>query len=122
MFTPDLIAADALRLARTALAEDGDRDITSEVCVAPEQIGSVSIEAREGCVLAGRGYADAVVRKRSKVGEEALRICLLDYLLVGQWDGGSVGTDDDVDVLEFSNSFQVASFHESTNDARRATK
>ncbi|MEO5799718.1 MAG: carboxylating nicotinate-nucleotide diphosphorylase [Gemmatimonadales bacterium] len=60
MLTPDLIAADALRVARVALAEDGDRDITSEVTVAAEQSGHAEIEAREGCVLAGRVYADAV--------------------------------------------------------------
>lgn len=62
MLTPDMIAADALRVARVALAEDGDRDITSAVCVVAEQGGRGVIEAREGCVLAGRLYADAVVR------------------------------------------------------------
>ncbi|MES2306792.1 MAG: carboxylating nicotinate-nucleotide diphosphorylase [Gemmatimonadota bacterium] len=60
MLTPDLIAADALRVARVALAEDGDRDITSEVTVAAEQTGHAEIEARESCILAGRVYADAV--------------------------------------------------------------
>lgn len=62
MLTTDLIAADALRVARTALAEDGDRDITSEVTVAVDQSGRADIEAREGCVLAGRTYAAAVVQ------------------------------------------------------------
>lgn len=62
MLSPDVVAADALRVARVALAEDGDRDITSEVTVAPEQVGVASIDAREPCVLAGRVYADAVVQ------------------------------------------------------------
>ncbi len=61
MLSADSIAADALRVARVTLAEDGDRDISSEVCVGAEQRGRARIEAREGCLLAGCGYADAVV-------------------------------------------------------------
>lgn len=56
----DVVAADALRVARTTLAEDGDRDITSEVTVPAEQRGEAVLEAREGGVLAGAQYADAV--------------------------------------------------------------
>ncbi|MEP6590917.1 MAG: carboxylating nicotinate-nucleotide diphosphorylase [Gemmatimonadota bacterium] len=55
-----MLHADADRVARMALAEDGARDITSEVCVAEDQQGVAVIEAREACVLAGRVYADAV--------------------------------------------------------------
>ncbi|MES2125451.1 MAG: carboxylating nicotinate-nucleotide diphosphorylase [Gemmatimonadota bacterium] len=61
MLAPVALAADALRVARMALAEDGDRDITSEVCIAAAQDGEAVIEAREECVLAGRIYADSVV-------------------------------------------------------------
>lgn len=62
MLTADMLAADALRVARVALAEDGDRDVTSEACVMAGQVGRAAIEAREGCVVAGQVYADAVVQ------------------------------------------------------------
>lgn len=63
MLTPVMLAADALRVARMSLAEDGDRDITSEVCIVAGQDGVAVIEAREDCVFAGRVYADAVVEQ-----------------------------------------------------------
>ncbi len=56
-----VIAVDAERLAALALAEDGARDITSAVAVESGATGSATIVAREALVLAGRGYADAVV-------------------------------------------------------------
>jgi nicotinate-nucleotide pyrophosphorylase (carboxylating) len=58
---PVVIAADAARLAALALAEDGARDITSAVAVEPGATGSATVVARESLVLAGSGYADAVV-------------------------------------------------------------
>jgi nicotinate-nucleotide pyrophosphorylase (carboxylating) len=55
------VARDAARVAALALAEDGGRDVTSMVVLAPDQQGVAVIEAREPLVLAGRAYADAVV-------------------------------------------------------------
>lgn len=54
------IAADARRVAEAALAEDGPRDITTEITVRPEQIATGVIECRAGGVVAGLTYADAV--------------------------------------------------------------
>jgi nicotinate-nucleotide pyrophosphorylase (carboxylating) len=54
------IAADAERVADAALREDGDRDITTDVCVAANQIATGVIECRRGGVVAGLTYADAV--------------------------------------------------------------
>lgn len=56
-----LIAADAARVARLALDEDGARDVTSEASVASSMNGTALIEVREDVVLAGCAYADAVV-------------------------------------------------------------
>ncbi len=56
-----VIAADAARVAAIAVAEDGPRDITSEVTMAVGQQGRARIEARQPLVLSGRRYADAVV-------------------------------------------------------------
>lgn len=42
------------------MAEDGPRDITTEVTVPAGAIGLVSVEFRSGGVIAGRAYADAV--------------------------------------------------------------
>jgi nicotinate-nucleotide pyrophosphorylase (carboxylating) len=58
---PDL-AADAERLAAIALAEDGARDVTSDVTVADAAPGAGRLEFRSGGVLAGLPYADAVAR------------------------------------------------------------
>lgn len=55
------IERDSARIAAIALAEDGERDVTSLVTIAPDQRGTVVIEAREPLVLSGRPYADAVV-------------------------------------------------------------
>lgn len=55
------LARDAARVAAIALAEDGERDVTSLVTLAPDQLGSAAIEARETLVLSGRRHADAVV-------------------------------------------------------------
>ncbi|HTC24876.1 MAG TPA: carboxylating nicotinate-nucleotide diphosphorylase [Gemmatimonadales bacterium] len=54
--------ADAERLAAIALAEDGPRDITSEVTVAAGARATGSIDFRSAGLLAGRVYADAVAR------------------------------------------------------------
>jgi nicotinate-nucleotide pyrophosphorylase (carboxylating) len=59
--TPDF-GADAERVAAIALAEDGHRDLTSDVTVAPAARAAARIEFRSGGVLAGRIYATAVAR------------------------------------------------------------
>ena len=59
--TPDF-GADAERIAAIALAEDGHRDLTSDVTVAPAARRSARIEFRSGGVLAGRVYAGAVAQ------------------------------------------------------------
>lgn len=58
---PVLVALDAARVAEIALAEDGPRDITSEVAIGSAQQADAVIEAREVMVMAGRAWADAVV-------------------------------------------------------------
>jgi nicotinate-nucleotide pyrophosphorylase (carboxylating) len=63
MFERDLralIGADARRVARDALAEDGPRDITTEVTVAANQVATGVLQYRTGGVAAGMPYADAV--------------------------------------------------------------
>lgn len=52
---------DAIRIARVALAEDGARDITSDVCIPAGARGEARIEFRTGGVVAGTAYADAVM-------------------------------------------------------------
>jgi nicotinate-nucleotide pyrophosphorylase (carboxylating) len=59
--TPDF-AADAERLAAIALAEDGSRDVTSDVTVASSARATGRLEFRSGGVLAGRVYAEAVAK------------------------------------------------------------
>ncbi|MBI1967070.1 MAG: carboxylating nicotinate-nucleotide diphosphorylase [Gemmatimonadetes bacterium] len=54
--------ADADRVARLALEEDGAADVTSEAAVASGAAGAAAIEFRSSGVLAGTGYADAVAR------------------------------------------------------------
>ena len=58
---PGVVAADAVRVAALALAEDGADDVTSRVTVAATQQGVGVIEGRAALVMAGRAYADAVV-------------------------------------------------------------
>lgn len=53
---------DAKRLAELALAEDGDRDITTEITGAGNAPAVGVLEARSPLVLAGVAYADAVAR------------------------------------------------------------
>ena len=55
------VAVDARRVAEAAIAEDGDRDVTTMVTVGPSQIATGVIECRGGGVAAGLTYADAVV-------------------------------------------------------------
>lgn len=54
------VAADARRLAATALAEDGPEDVTSLVAVPADHRATAEIEARGTGIFAGRAYADAV--------------------------------------------------------------
>lgn len=54
------VRADAERLARVALAEDGPCDITSDLTVAPGAAGTGLLRARSTVVLAGTTYAAAV--------------------------------------------------------------
>jgi nicotinate-nucleotide pyrophosphorylase (carboxylating) len=56
------VSAEAERIARQALAEDGDTDITSAVTVPAGQEAVGAIEYRSGGVLAGNAFADAVAR------------------------------------------------------------
>jgi nicotinate-nucleotide pyrophosphorylase (carboxylating) len=57
---PPNVQADANRLAREALAEDGTRDITSELTVPPHLTGTAVLEFRTAGIVAGLPYADAV--------------------------------------------------------------
>jgi nicotinate-nucleotide pyrophosphorylase (carboxylating) len=50
------------QIAALALAEDGQRDITSELTVSPSLKGFGVVEYRSGGVVAGREYATAVAR------------------------------------------------------------
>jgi nicotinate-nucleotide pyrophosphorylase (carboxylating) len=54
------IANDARRVAETALAEDGERDVTTEACVPAGQIATGVLECRSAGIAAGLAYADAV--------------------------------------------------------------
>ena len=54
--------SDADRIAAAALAEDGDRDVTTSVTVPPGATAQGLIEYRDGGVLAGTAFADAVAR------------------------------------------------------------
>jgi nicotinate-nucleotide pyrophosphorylase (carboxylating) len=56
------VRADAERLARVALAEDGPRDITSDITVPAGMAGTGLIRFKSAGVLAGTTYADAVAR------------------------------------------------------------
>lgn len=58
---PRELRDDATHVARAALAEDGDRDVTSEACIPRGTPGHAVLEVRERCVLVGTIYADAVV-------------------------------------------------------------
>lgn len=64
------VTDDAARVARVALAEDGGRDITSEVCIPSGTRGVARLEFRSGGVMAGSRYADAVM---AEVGLEPVR-------------------------------------------------
>ena len=54
--------SDADRIAAAALAEDGDTDVTTAVTVPPGLRAVARIEYRDGGVLAGTSFADAVAR------------------------------------------------------------
>jgi nicotinate-nucleotide pyrophosphorylase (carboxylating) len=54
------VSGEPERIAALALAEDGDTDITSAVTVPPGQPAEGRREFRNGGVLAGTAYADAV--------------------------------------------------------------
>jgi len=54
--------SDADRIAAAALAEDGGADVTTLVTVSPNATADGLIEYRDGGVLAGTAFADAVAR------------------------------------------------------------
>jgi nicotinate-nucleotide pyrophosphorylase (carboxylating) len=54
--------SDADRIAAAALAEDGDLDITTSVTVSPGVPAEALIEYRDGGILAGTAFGDAVAR------------------------------------------------------------
>jgi nicotinate-nucleotide pyrophosphorylase (carboxylating) len=56
------VTAEPDRIAAIALAEDGERDITTAVTVPPDLPAEGVIEYRSGGVLAGAAFADAVAR------------------------------------------------------------
>ncbi len=56
------VRADADRLAALALAEDGTRDVTSDITVPPGAAGRGVLLFKGAGVLAGLAYADAVAR------------------------------------------------------------
>jgi len=56
------IGADARRIAELALAEDGPKDLTSDSCIPPDFDAAGILEFRDGGVLAGTVYADAVAQ------------------------------------------------------------
>jgi nicotinate-nucleotide pyrophosphorylase (carboxylating) len=56
------VTGEAERIAALALAEDGDTDITSAVTVPGLEAADGVIEYRDGGVLAGNAWADAVAR------------------------------------------------------------
>jgi nicotinate-nucleotide pyrophosphorylase (carboxylating) len=60
---PASTRADADRVARTALDEDGPRDLTTGVTGAGESPTVGRIEYRSGGILAGREWAEAVARE-----------------------------------------------------------
>jgi len=58
---PDL-TADAERVARAALDEDGSRDLTTETVLTAPRLAVARVEYRQGGVVAGLAYATAVAR------------------------------------------------------------
>ncbi|HEU4700078.1 MAG TPA: carboxylating nicotinate-nucleotide diphosphorylase [Gemmatimonadales bacterium] len=66
-------AADAERLAEVALAEDGARDLTTEVTAAADERLVGRIELRTPAVVAGLAYAEAVAA-RAGCGPIAWRV------------------------------------------------
>ena len=58
---PDL-AADAERVARAALEEDGTRDVTTELVLTAPRLAGATVEYRRGGVVAGLAYATAAAR------------------------------------------------------------
>ena len=75
------------RIAALALAEDGDTDITSAVTVPPGRLAEGRLEFRNGGVLAGTAYADAVA---------ALCDCRIEWRAA---DGQAVGPGTVVGVV-----------------------
>jgi nicotinate-nucleotide pyrophosphorylase (carboxylating) len=54
--------AQVVRLARVAVAEDGDGDVTSESVVPPAAVGEADVVARAPGVVAGSAVAETVLR------------------------------------------------------------
>lgn len=82
---PD-IEADARRLAAVALAEDGERDVTTELLAHPDAAVAGELQYRGGGVVAGTAYADAVAEL---AGCEPIEWTLEEGALVAP--GASVG-------------------------------
>ncbi|MEP6473502.1 MAG: nicotinate-nucleotide diphosphorylase (carboxylating), partial [Gemmatimonadota bacterium] len=59
-FSPEAVRADAERIARIALAEDGPTDVTTLVTASGREAAIGRIEYRTGGIVAGRVWADAV--------------------------------------------------------------
>jgi nicotinate-nucleotide pyrophosphorylase (carboxylating) len=57
------VSGEAERIAALALAEDGETDVTSAVTVPPGQMAEGRLEFRNGGVLAGKAFADAVAAR-----------------------------------------------------------
>lgn len=65
----EAIARDVVRVAQMALAEDGERDLSSLVTVPPDAEAAGRIEVREPLVLAGLPWAAAVATEGGCVTE-----------------------------------------------------
>lgn len=87
---PASTRADAERVARIALEEDGPRDLTTGVTGAGEAPTIGRIEYRSGGILAGRDWADAVARETG---------CATWWAAT---DGDRIGSGDVVGILEGS--------------------
>jgi nicotinate-nucleotide pyrophosphorylase (carboxylating) len=82
------VSGEAERIAALALAEDGGIDITTAVTVPPEQMAEGRLEFRNGGVLAGTAFADAVADRCD---------CRIEWRAT---DGQSVGAGTVVGVVK----------------------
>jgi nicotinate-nucleotide pyrophosphorylase (carboxylating) len=91
MLDASVLLQDAADLAARALAEDGDRDITSLVSVPDGLLARADLEVRTESVLAGQLWADAVARRCGLEGIE-WRFKEGDKLQAGSIAGTIAGT------------------------------